>query len=628
MPTTATNTRTITAALVSHSPSLGGAERMLLNLALLLRRSPTVEPLLLIPGPGELADAASANGLSHEFIPALPWYVYGDADLAGYRDRVASTTEVLKRILIERVSDVVVLNTLTNVPPALAAVNLGLPFVVWVHGILDSFLIEGRSSDFSVTHDQLLLQSACGAVANSAWTRRFYCEMLGFQQLEVIPNWTQVDAVAATNGQGYRSKRFACLNHFDHSKGHATLLEAAAVLKSRNLAFRIDLYGQGPVRDAMQQYAKSLGLRGHVQFHGRTAEVTRVYDQSLCLINPSHLESFGMTLIEAMARKRPVIATRAGGPAEIIEDGVTGFLVECGDAEAMAQRMEDLLKDPALATAMGQRGFARVQSRFSPDAAEQSFVRLIQDTVERFEGYDRSTQVLANVYDLFVKSNGAPAAERVQRPTFARQLLAKQRERRGLLSRLRLARPVARLTRGLMRRLRGMAARALRTAGWMPTHADPPAESGPRGIGQKRATASPPAPPRGAVFVPKRIAYRLAPAGPNWNGIDVLIGTHRRPARGRLTLRVLSPGGRVLRRCVADLARARDNDWLSFRFPPVLNSDGVPFELKFRISEARPQTRLSFYEANPTENRLRRALRRAGVPLRGNSLYCRMYYVP
>jgi glycosyltransferase involved in cell wall biosynthesis len=79
----------------------------------------------------------------------------------------------------------------------------------------------------------------------------------------------------------------------------------------------------------------------------------------------SHSESFSFTCQEASAQGVAVIATRCGGPEEIVEDGVTGFLVDIDDDAAIADRMARLLSDPGLAAAMGGRGAALMAARFS-----------------------------------------------------------------------------------------------------------------------------------------------------------------------------------------------------------------------------------------------------------------------
>ena len=94
-------------------------------------------------------------------------------------------------------------------------------------------------------------------------------------------------------------------------------------------------------------------------------------------LNFSHSESFSLTCLEANASGLPVIATRCGGPEEIVEDGATGLLVPVGDTNAMAEAMAQLLGDPDRATTMGEAARHLVAERFSPITIRNSLVKAL-----------------------------------------------------------------------------------------------------------------------------------------------------------------------------------------------------------------------------------------------------------
>ena len=87
----------------------------------------------------------------------------------------------------------------------------------------------------------------------------------------------------------------------------------------------------------------------------------------------SSFESYGMVNVEAMASGKPVVSTRRGGPSETVADGETGFLVDAGDAEALARNVIDLLRDPDLRQRMGAAGRARVERLFSAQSMAATF---------------------------------------------------------------------------------------------------------------------------------------------------------------------------------------------------------------------------------------------------------------
>lgn len=95
------------------------------------------------------------------------------------------------------------------------------------------------------------------------------------------------------------------------------------------------------------------------------ADIAGYYHRADVLINPSFTEAFGMSLVEAMACERPVVATRVGGMPDVLDEGVTGLLVEPGDAGALAESIVRVLDDRALAAAMGQAGRRHVVERFA-----------------------------------------------------------------------------------------------------------------------------------------------------------------------------------------------------------------------------------------------------------------------
>lgn len=108
-------------------------------------------------------------------------------------------------------------------------------------------------------------------------------------------------------------------------------------------------------------------LKHRVNFPGGMGqtELVAYYQQAAVLVNPSYSESFGMSLIEAMATNTPVVATRVGGMVEIADDGQAGLLVERGDVDALAQSILQVLKDTSLRHELEQRGSQRVHDLFS-----------------------------------------------------------------------------------------------------------------------------------------------------------------------------------------------------------------------------------------------------------------------
>jgi glycosyltransferase involved in cell wall biosynthesis len=116
--------------------------------------------------------------------------------------------------------------------------------------------------------------------------------------------------------------------------------------------------GDGPLRDRVPG---ALGFVPH-------DELERLYDRAAIVVLPSYREGLPLCVIEAMAHGRPVVATKVGGIPELVEDGVTGFLVEPGDAAALRRALQRLLDDPMLRRRLGREGRRRIVERCSLDA--------------------------------------------------------------------------------------------------------------------------------------------------------------------------------------------------------------------------------------------------------------------
>jgi glycosyltransferase involved in cell wall biosynthesis len=154
-------------------------------------------------------------------------------------------------------------------------------------------------------------------------------------------------------------------------KGQEVLVRAAAILKARGLHPKVLIVGsvypgnEDNLR-SLKQLILASGLQENVVLTGELAEVKAAYAAMNVLVLPSaQPEPLGDVIIEAMAMGVPVIATSLGGPPEVVQDGVTGFLVPPSDPEALADKIELLIKDPKLGQRLGQAGPNRVMERFA-----------------------------------------------------------------------------------------------------------------------------------------------------------------------------------------------------------------------------------------------------------------------
>jgi glycosyltransferase involved in cell wall biosynthesis len=150
-------------------------------------------------------------------------------------------------------------------------------------------------------------------------------------------------------------------------KDLSTLLEAFARVRVHVPHAVLVLVGGGAERLRLEQQVLSLGLQGSVRCTGHRDDVRSLLAAFDVFANSSISEGVSLTILEGMAARLPVVATRVGGTPEVIDEGTTGLLVPARSPNELANAIVPLAADPARAAAMGAAGRTRVEERFSLD---------------------------------------------------------------------------------------------------------------------------------------------------------------------------------------------------------------------------------------------------------------------
>jgi glycosyltransferase involved in cell wall biosynthesis len=157
-------------------------------------------------------------------------------------------------------------------------------------------------------------------------------------------------------------------------KGHRDLLEALALVKTRMPSYRLVIVGEddprghpggGSFSSELRELAARLGISENVIFTGFRTDVPQLMECFDIYTMPSWEEPFGMVYLEAMALRKPVVAWELAGPAEIVVDGETGFLVKPRAIEQLGEAILKLAQDAALRECLGNAGRRRVETVFS-----------------------------------------------------------------------------------------------------------------------------------------------------------------------------------------------------------------------------------------------------------------------
>jgi colanic acid/amylovoran biosynthesis glycosyltransferase len=186
---------------------------------------------------------------------------------------------------------------------------------------------------------------------------------------------------ARHEGQG---KRLLFVGRLAAVKGLPVLFEAIAQLRQDRPNVILTIAGDGPDRQKLLQQAKELGIEENIRILGyqSQSQVRQLLGQSDVFVMSSFAEGVPVVLMEAMAAGVPVVATRVAGVPELVEDGVSGFLVPPGEASELAERIAALLDDEELRNRFGKAGRAEVQAEFNIHNEAQRLCTILTSALE------------------------------------------------------------------------------------------------------------------------------------------------------------------------------------------------------------------------------------------------------
>jgi sugar transferase (PEP-CTERM/EpsH1 system associated) len=230
------------------------------------------------------------------------------------------------------------------------------------------------------------LADAVFAVSNE--TRDYYCRETGFprDRMRVIPNGIdarridEADLNGAREEFGIGSDDFVIgtVARLDATKDTITLARAFARLYFAPVSPKLKLLivGDGDQRAAIEDFVAERKLNGAVIFTGLRRDVPRLLSAMDLFALSSLSEGMPIAILEAMAARLPVVATSVGATPEMVEEGVTGFLVEPRDDQALAERFARLCSNRALARQFGQAARHKVEREYSLDSMLERYAEL------------------------------------------------------------------------------------------------------------------------------------------------------------------------------------------------------------------------------------------------------------
>ncbi len=173
-------------------------------------------------------------------------------------------------------------------------------------------------------------------------------------------------------------------------KNHKMLIEALSLVRQEVGDVHLAIIGEGELRESLAAYAADMGVSEYVSLVKETQKIDYFYGAIDIFCLSSDSEGMPLTLLEALASGVPAVSTEVGGIPEVIESGVTGYLVPKGSAEFLAKRVVELLRDPAKAQQLALAGRAMVHERFPAEKMIRATETVYEQALGRAAGPGRT----------------------------------------------------------------------------------------------------------------------------------------------------------------------------------------------------------------------------------------------
>ena len=361
MPVKRDHDRKTKVLYVSPVAEIGGAEKSLLDILDCLDRE-RFDPVVALPGSGTLKAALDGRHVpTAEVKMERPKRTWNPLKLGRHSATWQLGTRQLGHVMDEHGAELVHANgDMAQLYAYPGAQKRKLPLVWHVRDLTSLRLLRRR---MAFPADRIIaISEAVKEMLLGAGIRE--------DKVQVVLNGIDTAPFEAVPRPQPGRTVVGMIAHLYPWKGHRDFLQVAAMVKDElpDTRFAIlgdDIFNQQPdYREELLDLRREVGLEDCLDFLGLRDEVPSVLADWSLLAHPSHGEPFGRAVVEALAAGRPVVSWRTGGPAEIIEDGVTGALVEPYDLDGFAHAVIEILKSPQGLQEMGERGREVAQSRF------------------------------------------------------------------------------------------------------------------------------------------------------------------------------------------------------------------------------------------------------------------------
>jgi glycosyltransferase involved in cell wall biosynthesis len=361
---------------ITFNMGIGGTEQVIRQLVLKLPKERFENHIVCIDGEiGEIGQQVSAAGTIIHPLQRRPGL---DLNLIRSIGRIIKQNEI----------DVVHCHQYTPwFYGLLGAMGTGVKVVFTEHGRFHS----DRYKAALVNPLLALLTDNVVAISSATRDALARCEFIPKPKIRLI--YKGIQPLSVSSGEALKVRRelgilpgafvVGAVARLDPIKNQKMMLRAFRVFNQQCADAWLLMVGDGPERQALEEYAEKLGIRERTCFTGFISEPACYLAAMNVFLLSSHSEGTSMKLLESMSLGLPAVATRVGGNQEIIEDGVTGFLTAPDNTEEFSDAIMALYKDNDRSHLFGNAAFKRFNERFHVKTMLDSYVALYGQTSKR-----------------------------------------------------------------------------------------------------------------------------------------------------------------------------------------------------------------------------------------------------
>lgn len=233
---------------------------------------------------------------------------------------------------------------------------------------------------------ELVIRLACRSVSHFVCVSHDSATVSRSQGLDatkVMTIWNGIDTGRYSFVGPQPGGPIVTVARLSREKGIDTLIRSAQQAVRRDHSIRFEIAGDGPCMGEARELVASLDLGGHVRLLGEVADVNGLLSCASCFVLPSRSEGISLTILEAMAKGLPVVATRVGGNCEVVSDSETGLLVRTENPSELVEAIGAIRADFSRAQRMGVAARRRVEEHFDVRAMIRKYEALYRDVCVR-----------------------------------------------------------------------------------------------------------------------------------------------------------------------------------------------------------------------------------------------------